>query len=125
MPSATILVIDDDASMRKAIALVLETEGYLVETAQDGNGGVAAFRRTRPDLVITDVIMPEKGGIEAIREMRGHWPGAKIIAISGGGRIGISNVLGTARASGAMDVIAKPFFPDELLSAVERCLELV
>ena len=120
---ARILVIDDDSAARDTIVQVLEDGGYEVTSAEDGKRGLVSFRREPPDLVITDIIMPEKEGIQTITEMRGERPNAKIIAISGGGRIGNTDFLRIARHLGAMDVIAKPFDPDDLLSRVERCLD--
>ena len=120
---ARILVIDDDSAARDTIVQVLEDGGYEVTSAEDGRVGLASFRRAPPDLVITDIIMPEKEGIQTITEMRGERPDTKIIAISGGGRIGNTDFLRIARHLGAMDVIPKPFDPDDLLSCVGRCLQ--
>ena len=119
---AKILVIDDDVIVREAIAQILEERGHQVLSAEDGKRGVAAFRTGRPDLVITDIIMPEQEGIQTITQIRGLAPDAKIIAISGGGRIGNTDFLKIARHLGANDVIAKPFDPDDLVSRVDRCL---
>jgi DNA-binding NtrC family response regulator len=117
-----ILVIDDDVIVRETIVQILEDGGYQVLSAEDGKRGMAAFRAERPDLVITDIIMPEQEGIQTITEIRGVKPDAKIIAISGGGRIGNTDFLKIARHLGAFDAIAKPFDPDDLLSRVGRCL---
>jgi two-component system, chemotaxis family, chemotaxis protein CheY len=117
-----ILVIDDDAIVRKTIVHLLEEAGYVVPFAEDGLRGMALFRSEQPDLVITDIIMPEQEGLQTITEMRKTKPDAKIIAISGGGRIGNTDFLKIARVLGAMDVIPKPFDPDELLAIVEACL---
>ncbi len=119
---AKILVIDDDVIVRETIAQILEERGHQVLSAEDGKRGVAAFRTGRPDLVITDIIMPEQEGIQTITQIRGLAPDAKIIAISGGGRIGNTDFLKIARHLGANDVIAKPFDPDDLVSRVDRCL---
>jgi CheY-like chemotaxis protein len=113
-----ILVIDDNAVVRNTIVQILESEGYCVVSAEDGRRGLTAFRHERPDLVITDIIMPEKEGIETIRDIRGECPNAKIIAISGGGRIGNTDFLRIARQLGASDVIAKPLDPDHFISVV-------
>ena len=79
-----ILVIDDDASVRDTIVQILEGEGYAVISAEDGKRGFALFRSEHPDLVITDIIMPEREGIQTITDIRGVSPKAKVIAISGG-----------------------------------------
>jgi two-component system chemotaxis response regulator CheY len=117
-----ILVIDDDTIVRETIIHILEDEAYEVVSAEDGARGMVVFRSEQPDLVITDIIMPEQEGIQTIAEMRKAKPDAKIIAISGGGRIGKADFLSMARALGAMDVIPKPFDPDELLTIVRDCL---
>jgi DNA-binding NtrC family response regulator len=117
-----ILVIDDDTIVRQSLTVILEDAGYQVVSAEDGKRGMAAFRSEHPDLVITDIIMPEQEGIQTITEMRKAKPDAKIIAISGGGRIGNTDFLKIARVLGAMDVIPKPFDVDELLTIVENCL---
>jgi DNA-binding NtrC family response regulator len=119
---AKILVIDDDVIVRETIVQILEDGGHQVVSAEDGKRGMTAFRAERPDLIITDIIMPEQEGIQTITEIRGAQPNAKIIAISGGGRIGNTDFLKIARHLGAFDAIAKPFDPDDLLSRVARCL---
>ncbi len=117
-----ILVIDDNIAVRTTIVQMLEAEGYEVVSAEDGRRGLAVFRSAKPDLVVTDIIMPEKEGIETIRDIRDLSPKARIIAISGGGQIGNTDFLTIARALGASEVIAKPLDPDDFLSIVSRCL---
>ena len=117
-----ILVIDDDVMVRASIVHILEDGGYDVLIAEDGIRGMAAFRNEQPDLVITDILMPEQEGIQTINEIRSANPDAKIIAISGSGRFGDADFLKMARRLGASDTIAKPFDPDELLSRVKACL---
>jgi DNA-binding NtrC family response regulator len=119
---AKILVIDDDAVVRQTLTAILEDGGYEVMSAEDGRRGMAAFRNERPDLVITDIIMPEQEGIQTIIEMRKSTPDAKIIAISGGGRMANTDFLRIAQTLGAMEAIPKPFDPDVLLIAVADCL---
>src|ERR1700720_612940 len=119
---AKILVIDDDVIVRKTIIRLLEDGGYKVLSAEDGLRGMAMFRSERPDLVITDIIMPEQEGIQTITEMRAAKPDAKIIAVSGGGRVGNTDFLPIARDVGAMDVVPKPFDSDEFVAIVENCL---
>ncbi|HVA14099.1 MAG TPA: response regulator [Stellaceae bacterium] len=117
-----ILVIDDNMVVRNTIVQMLESEGYEVVSAEDGRRGLCVFRAEHPDLVVTDIIMPEKEGIETIRDIRGEAPDAKIIAISGGGRIGNTDFLKIARQLGASDVVAKPLDPDHFLEIVKSCL---
>jgi CheY-like chemotaxis protein len=117
-----ILVIDDDAVVRTTLKHLLRDAGYEIATAEDGVRGMAQFRSEQPDLVITDILMPEQEGIQTIAEMRKAKPDAKIIAISGSGRIGDADFLKMARSLGAMDVVSKPFDAEELLTIVENCL---
>jgi CheY-like chemotaxis protein len=117
-----ILVIDDDAIVRKTIVQILEQDGYQVLSAEDGARGMVLFRSEQPDLVITDIIMPEQEGIQTITEMRRAKPDAKIIVISGSGRIGNIDFLRIAQHLGASDAIAKPFDRDDLLKRVRHCL---
>jgi DNA-binding response OmpR family regulator len=117
-----ILVIDDDTIVRMTVVQILEDAGYEVSSAEDGARGMALFLSEPPDLVVTDIIMPEQEGIETIGQMRKARPDAKIIAMSGGGRIGNTDFLKIALALGAMNAVPKPFDPEELLLVVKACL---
>jgi len=117
-----ILVIDDNASVRKAITLMLESDGHSVIGAKDGADGMRAFLDATPDLVICDIIMPDKDGIEIIREMHRTRPDVKIMAMTGGGRFPNLDFLKMARAFGATDALSKPIDPDELVARVDACL---
>jgi CheY-like chemotaxis protein len=117
-----ILVIDDDAAVRVTVQSVLSRFGYKVISAADGEEGIRLFRSIRPDLVITDIIMPVREGIETILAIRHEQPEAKIIAMSGGGRIGNADLLSMARQLGADQVIAKPFDIDGLTAIVAQTL---
>lgn len=118
-----ILIIDDNSVVRSTIARLLELAGYETVTAGDGNEGLVRMRQERPDLIITDIIMPVKEGIATIQQIFIEQPSAKIVAISGGGRHANMDFLETARKLGAMDVIEKPFEPEDLVSRVSRCLD--
>src|SRR5690348_3840980 len=115
-----ILVIDDDHMVRYALSRILQRSGYDVVTASDGKRGMMLAREELPDVVITDIIMPEQEGIETIGLLRHQYPQIKIIAISGGGRIRNVDFLEMARSLGADDVIAKPFEAEELLRRLRR-----
>jgi len=117
-----VLVIDDDALVRDTIVRILERKGYTVLVAADGVRGLRMFHAEHPDLVITDIIMPEKEGLETIREIRGKQPDTKIIAISGGARIGNMDFLRMAGELGASEIMPKPFDPADLVNLVSRCL---
>ncbi len=117
-----ILVIDDEPQLRAILKRFLEIEGYEVEVASDGKEGMRLFNRNPADLVITDLIMPEKEGIETIRELKASFPSVKIIAMSGGGRIGPETYLSLAKRLGAHKTLTKPFELKELGDAVREML---
>jgi DNA-binding response OmpR family regulator len=114
------LVIDDEPAIRALLQTVLERAGYDVETAPDGRKGIRCHRNAPADLIITDIVMPEKEGIELIRELREAHPEVKIFAISGGGRVAAGTYLTLAGQLGATRVFAKPVKTDVLLSAVRE-----
>jgi DNA-binding response OmpR family regulator len=117
--AASILIIDDDDTVRDSCAVLLGALGFDVLTAPNGREGVGEFGRNRPDIVLTDVLMPQMDGIETIREIRRAAPGAKIIAMSGGGRTGFNYLLDQMHLLGADAVLEKPFTPDALAAALE------
>jgi two-component system, chemotaxis family, chemotaxis protein CheY len=117
--SRLILLIDDNAFVRESLSWMLRRAGYAVISAEDGVRGVATFRQAQPALVITDISMPEKDGIETIREIRSLAPDVPILAMSGGG----TDFLEPARRLGASCILAKPFEAKELLATVASCLE--
>jgi len=117
-----ILVIDDDDQMRTLLRQVMEWTGYEVVEAGDGREGMHKHRKQPVDLVITDLIMPEQEGLETISALRKDSPGIKIIAISGGGRIGPEAYLLTAQELGADRVFSKPFDVRELAETVKELL---
>jgi DNA-binding response OmpR family regulator len=117
-----ILVIDDEPPVRALLQTVLERAGYDVVTAPDGNKGLRYFHDFPTDLIITDIVMPEKEGLETIRELRMDYPEVKIIAISGGGRIAPEPYLSMAERFGAVRSFAKPVKADVLLGAVEELI---
>jgi DNA-binding NtrC family response regulator len=119
---AKILIIDDDALVCSTIVRILARSGHDLLTAINGRKGLELFERESPDLVITDIIMPDMEGIETIREMRKRAPEVRIIAISGGGRLGNIDFLPMAVKLGAREIITKPFEPSELTDSVSRCL---
>jgi two-component system, cell cycle response regulator CpdR len=118
-----ILVLDDEPSILLMIKKMLEKAGYEVIVASNGKEGMRLFERDKPDLVITDIIMPEKEGLETIFELRRMHPDLKIIAISGGGRISPDGYLPGAKLLGANMVFQKPLVQKEFLSAVASLLE--
>ncbi|MDY6987587.1 MAG: response regulator [Thermodesulfobacteriota bacterium] len=121
-PTARILVIDDDIGIRAMLRRLLEGAGYDVAEASDGRQGIRLYRQDPADLVITDLIMPEKEGLETIRELRRDFPHVKILAISGGGRVSPDEYLHMAKSFGAKRTLAKPFDPKELLEVVHELI---
>ncbi|MFQ5774226.1 MAG: response regulator [Kiloniellaceae bacterium] len=119
---ARILLIDDETEFRQTIRLMLEQAGHEVLEAGNGTDGVEMHKSMDPDLIITDIIMPQKEGIETILALRRHDAKARIIAISGGGRLKMADFLTVARKFGASHTLAKPFRREQLLEAVRECL---
>jgi two-component system, chemotaxis family, chemotaxis protein CheY len=119
---ALILVIDDAATVRHLMRRILAEAGHTVIEAQDGEIGLSVFATQLPALVITDLFMPNREGIETIQELRRLSPGAKIIAMSSSGTASGKLYLGAAKKLGANAILAKPFKPVELLAAVDRVL---
>jgi DNA-binding response OmpR family regulator len=117
----SVLVIDDDSAVRATLAFVLEERGYRVLQSENGETGLTAFRAHNPDLVITDIVMPVKEGLQTITEIRRERPGTRIIALSGGSRRGHNDFLDIARQLGAWDVLVKPFEVEDILARVDRC----
>lgn len=115
-----ILVVDDDADVRRVLQLFLERAGYDVAVVGDGIQAVEAFGKIPYDLVITDIVMPEKEGIETISELRQLSPELPIVAISGGGRIGAHEYLNWVRKCGVDHTFCKPIDRKSLLAAVEE-----
>jgi len=119
---AKILVFDDEPSILLMIKKMLEKEGHEVDIALNGREGIELFEKNKPDLLITDILMPEKEGLETILELRRKYPELKIIAISGGGRIGPDGYLPSAKLFGADLVFQKPLIQKEFLLAVSILL---
>jgi CheY-like chemotaxis protein len=117
-----ILLVDDDESFRPMLQATLERFGHEVTAAKNGNEAIARYRERPADLVITDLVMPDKEGVETIRELRRETPPARIIAMSGGGRNNPSVYLTLASQLGAARLLAKPFSHAELLDAIEAAL---
>jgi len=121
---ARILVVDDDVSFNETLKQYLEYVGHEVICAFDGGQGLRLFEQETPDLVITDIVMPDVDGMEFLFKAMDdilHIP-CKIIAISGGGRIGGKEYLATAKVLGADDILEKPFRRADLLKRIENLL---
>jgi DNA-binding NtrC family response regulator len=116
---AKILIIDDDRQMRRLLIRILQGAGHTVREAENGRGGIEAFRSERPELVISDIVMPGMEGIETIRMLCRDGPEVPIIAISGGSD---PIYLRAATALGATASLEKPFAADELIALVAKLL---
>jgi len=117
-----ILVIDDEDLIRQVIKEMLEVEGYVVTTAANGKEGLQLYRRDLPDLIITDIFMPEMEGLETIRALQKDSAKVKIIAISGGGERGMTSFLSYAKRFGALRTLQKPFSREDLITSVREVL---
>jgi CheY-like chemotaxis protein len=117
---ARILVVDDEPQMREVLCQALEGRGHIVDQAGDGREAFLRLAEHQPDLVITDLVMPDMEGLETIQALRNKFPALPIIAISGGGRIGPETYLSIAGQFGAERTFAKPFRLAELLTAVRE-----
>jgi two-component system chemotaxis response regulator CheY len=131
MPS--VLVIDDEPEVRDSIRQVLSRVGFDVRTADNGETGIQEFYDRPPDVVIVDIIMPRNNGIEVIRKIRESYPGARIVAITGGGNFGAFGYkpgtvvteayLASASESGADAVMTKPFHRTDLIDLVRSLVK--
>jgi PAS domain S-box-containing protein len=119
---ARVLVIDDDASLRSAIRRALEQAGYDVEEAADGAAGLRLYREHAAAVVITDIFMPDRDGLELIRDLRSEGRPVQIIAISGGGKSGQVDMLDAAAAFGATRTLPKPLALSKLVATVRDLL---
>ena len=117
---ARILVIDDEDEIRMVLRQFLEEAGYEVDEAHDGIEGTRLCREKPADLIIVDMIMPGKEGMETILDFRADFPEVKIIAMSGGGDLGPEPYLQVAEGLGAIRVFTKPFRLEEILGTVRK-----
>lgn len=117
-----ILLIEDDPRLRVTLARMLESEGYQVVQAEEGSEGMRLFASEKPSLVVTDLIMPGKEGMETILTLRAKNPDLKIIAMSGGGLVRAAEYLPVAKAAGADLTLEKPFSIKKLIEAIQDLL---
>ena len=119
---ACVCLIDDDPLIREAASLVLRGGGYEVILAENGADGLAVIAARQPDVIVTDVLMPETDGLEFLPRLKARYPDLPVIAMSGGGEKGDQLYLHLASRFGASACLAKPFSGSKLLAAVERAL---
>ena len=120
---AKILVIEDDDSFRNVLVQMLSKAGYEVRQAGEGNQALEVCKLFEPELVLTDIIMPDKEGLETIQELLDLCPHLKIIAMSGGGKFGPNSYLPLAQKLGAKATLQKPFMREELLNTISEVLQ--
>jgi two-component system, NtrC family, nitrogen regulation response regulator NtrX len=123
VPTERILVIDDEDGIRRAIRTVLERVGYRVREARSGLDALRLWHEEESDLVITDIHMPDMGGLETIREFHALSPHLPIIAVSGSGEMASRDLLSDAGLSGPIRTLDKPFKLNEMLECVREALE--
>jgi DNA-binding response OmpR family regulator len=119
---ARILLIDDDDLVRAMLSQTLAHFGHVVIEARDGKEGMTLFAASGADLVITDLVMPEKEGLEVVMELLAGGNPPRIIAMSGGGRRDPTNYLTLAKHLGAAAILSKPFSSEVLMAAVNGLL---
>ncbi|MFP4556547.1 MAG: response regulator [Bacteroidales bacterium] len=117
-----ILVVEDDVIMRETLIDILRFEGYDVSAADGGHGALEKICSSTFDLIVTDVLMPDRDGFDVITEAKQKCPEIKVIAISGGGYISSDSYLKMASEAGADDTLSKPFDVDELLLKTKELL---
>ena len=116
------LIIDDESEVRSLLSRTLTQAGYDVVTVASGDEGTRACRQNSFDMIVIDMVMPEKDGLETMMEIRRGSPNARIIAMSGAPRAQIMDPLTLAVKLGAVASITKPFTPDEFLGSVVQHL---
>jgi len=121
---ARILIIDDEPQIRSMLKLMLERDGYEVVEAPDGVAGIKVYRQNPADLIITDLIMPNKDGIGMIIDLKKEFPQVKIIAMSGGGLNKPDGYLKGAKKLGAAYTLTKPIDREEMLRVVKDILKV-
>lgn len=119
---ARILIVDDEPLVCEIVRETLDRTGHETVTAGNGDEGLKAYRENPTDIVITDIFMPEKEGLEMIRDLRQEYPGVKIIAMSGGSPIKDVDVFRWAKFGGADYALEKPVKRQDLLRVVGDCL---
>ena len=119
---ALILVVDDEASIRRMLRETLVREGHEVIEAERSSTDLRMIEHRVPDLVVTDLMMPEKDGLELLLDLRRAHPEMRVVAISGGGRNAWSEALDVAKRFGAFRTLAKPFSLDEFVAVVREAL---
>lgn len=120
--STTVLLVEDDETVRDAVSLMLERAGYLVTVAENGLVAASLLEDWQPNLVITDIFMPDGDGIETLNLVKRRWPSTPVIAISGGSPMLRIDYLQVADDFGAAATVAKPFVGEQFLATIAQVL---
>jgi CheY-like chemotaxis protein len=118
-----VLIVEDDKELREMLKLSLLRRNFTVFEAENGKSAITHFKPLITDLVVTDLIMPEEDGLKVVIKLRELKPSIKIIAISGGGKVGPGSYLNLAKALGADAIYSKPFSINDLITKIEQLLE--
>ena len=118
-----VLLVEDDKELREMLKMSLLRRSFTVLEAENGKDAITHFKPFLTDLVVTDLIMPEEDGLKVIIKLRELKPSIKIIAISGGGKVGPGSYLNLAKALGADAIYTKPFSINDLILKIEQLLD--
>jgi CheY-like chemotaxis protein len=118
-----VLIVEDDKELREMLKLSLLRRNFTVLEAENGKAAITHFKPLITDLVVTDLIMPEEDGLKVVIKLRELKPSIKIIAISGGGKVGPGSYLNLAKALGADAIYSKPFSINDLIAKIEQLLD--
>ena len=118
-----VLIVEDDKELREMLKISLLRRNFTVLEAENGKEAITHFKPSLTDLVVTDLIMPEEDGLKVIIKLRELKPSIKIIAISGGGKVGPGSYLNLAKALGADAIYSKPFSINDLTTKIEQLLD--
>jgi len=118
-----VLIVEDDKELREMLKMSLLRRSFTVFEAENGKDAITHFKPTITDLVVTDLIMPEEDGLKVVIKLRELKPSIKIIAISGGGKVGPGSYLNLAKALGADAIYSKPFSINDLTLKIEQLLD--
>ena len=118
-----VLIVEDDNELREMLKMSLLRRNFTVLEAENGKAAITHFKPLLTDLVVTDLIMPEEDGLKVVIKLRELKPSIKIIAISGGGKVGPGSYLNMAKALGADAIYSKPFSVNDLIAKIEQLLD--
>lgn len=118
-----VLIVEDDKELREMLKMMLLRKNFTVLEAENGKAAITHFKPKLTDIVVTDLIMPEEDGLKVVIKLRELKPSIKIIAISGGGKVGPGSYLNLAKALGADAIYSKPFSLNDLVAKIEQLLD--